>query len=147
MASFSFEPDLAKKYGVNEAIFINSLNHWLNKNAVDKRNIYEGRPWTYNTHEEYTRIFPWLSTDQVKRIITKLRNEKVIETANYAGWNRRTYISLVDTSLLAEDIVVDEGEMEPVAAGDSPSGDSPRGDIASSNGRNRLMQEAISPDA
>ena len=146
MASFSFEPDLAKKYGVNEAIFINSLNHWLNKNAVDKRNIYEGRPWTYNTHEEYTRIFPWLSTDQVKRIITKLRNEKVIETANYAGWNRRTYISLVDTSLLTEDIVVDEGEMEPVAAGDSPSGDSPTGGTASSNRRNRLIQEAISPD-
>ncbi len=109
MSSFSFDENDAKMYGVNEAIFLNSLTHWLNKNAIDGRNIKQEKEdgpyhvWTYNTHEEYTRIFTWLSASQIYRIIEKLKQADVIHTAHFEGYNRRTWIRLRETVRLSKE--------------------------------------------
>lgn len=72
-------PSLARKIGLNEAIFIQQLHYWLK----DSSNIYEGNKWVYNTYEEWQEQFPFWSVSTIRRIINKLEKEKLIIIANY----------------------------------------------------------------
>jgi hypothetical protein len=76
--NYAFNVDLATKYGVNEAIFLNNLIYWINQNEANGTNFYKGRYWTYNTIEAYTKLFPFWSTRQIRTIMDKLEVEGVI---------------------------------------------------------------------
>ena len=136
MSSYSFTESHAKEYGVNEAIFLNSVIHWLNKNAIEDRNIQDGRVWTYNTHEEYTKIFSWLSIDQVKRVIAKLNERKVIEVAHFENRNRRSWVTVCETDLLSEEACKSLGDNRQMQEAESPDG----------TGDSALSHTAESPD-
>ena len=40
-----FDSKLAKWLGLNEAILLQQIHYWLQKNAEDGRNLEEGRYW------------------------------------------------------------------------------------------------------
>lgn len=42
----SFNTDLAKKYGIEEAIFIHNFQFWINHNIANNEKNYDGRTWT-----------------------------------------------------------------------------------------------------
>lgn len=69
-------PSLAEKIGLNEAIMLQQIHYWLRKS----KHTHEGKPWIYNTYQDWGKQFPWWSDRTIKRIVTNLRDKGLIET-------------------------------------------------------------------
>ena len=93
---YSFDSKIAEMYGVNEAIFINNLYFWVKKNEANGKNCFEGTYWTYNTLDAYSRLFPFWTVNQIRRIIEKLRKAEVIKVGNFnkLGFDRTQWYTL-----------------------------------------------------
>lgn len=78
-----FNVGIAKEYGVVEAVIINHLFFWIMKNVSNGKHFYDGRWWTYSSLQAFVSFFPYLSIDQIKRIITKLHKDGFIIKGNY----------------------------------------------------------------
>lgn len=83
MNEYHFSAELAKRYGVEEAIVLHNLAYWVKKNAIDGRNIHDGRAWTYSSQEAFTAWFPWWSRRQIQRIMKSLEQQEVVIKSNY----------------------------------------------------------------
>ena len=94
--NFQFDSEIAKLYGVNEAIFINNIYFWINHNIANNKHFHDGRFWTYNTKKAFTELFPFWSYEQVKNIIKKLIEKDVLLTANFNenSWDKTCWYSL-----------------------------------------------------
>ena len=97
-----FNIELAKKLGIEKAIFLHNLYYWLQHNAANNKNLFECSYWTYNTKKAYTEIFPYMSYDKVKRIISELREDNIIKTGNYATdkMNHTLWYAFTDCGLV-----------------------------------------------
>ena len=86
---FNIEPkvintELACLIGLNEAIVLQQLHYWLEKNKATATNFHDGRYWTYGTVQEYRdRDFRFWSFNTVKRTIAKLTALGFILAGNY----------------------------------------------------------------
>ena len=99
--NYVFNAEIARKFGVNEAIFIQHLYWWQEKNKADNRNFYTteiSRPngektqvsgyWTYNSMKSFTEIFPFWTHRQIQTIIESCRAKEIIYTTQL---NRKKY--------------------------------------------------------
>ncbi len=80
--NYLFNVEVAKKYGVNEAIFLQNMKFWISSNKANGRNFKEGRYWTYNSYEAFQEIFPFWTARQIRTIIDKLVEQGVILKEN-----------------------------------------------------------------
>lgn len=103
---------VAAKYGLEEAIFLDSIVHWYRVNRADGRNYHDGRWWTYNSIAAYTDQFPWWSAKQIRRIAASLRDQGALLTGNYNsnGRDRTIWYSPSDDALALYGIAVDAQE-------------------------------------
>lgn len=75
---------LAKAIGLNEAIVLNQLHYWIEKNKRSKHNFYDGKYWAYNTYEGWQiQDFEYWSVDTIKRTFTKLEKSGLVISGNY----------------------------------------------------------------
>ncbi len=97
----SFNVQVAKHYGVNEAIMLNNLYFWVEKNRANKKNFHDGRYWTYNSQEAFTELFPYWSRHKIQRILSSLEQSGLILKGNYNknNYDRTTWYSLTDQAL------------------------------------------------
>lgn len=97
----SFDIDLAKTYGVNEAILLYNIAFWVAKNTANKQNFFEGRYWTFNSVKAYSDLFPYLSASTIKRALKHLKDEGIILTGNFNNdqHNRTNFYSLTDKGM------------------------------------------------
>lgn len=79
----SFDIKLAEKYGILEAILINHMWFWIEKNRVNDVNYFDGDYWTYNSTRAFNELFPYVSEKQIKYALKHLREEKIIQIGNY----------------------------------------------------------------
>lgn len=77
------EGHVAAKYGLEEAIFLDSIIYWWRTNRDNERNFKEGRWWTYNTLKTYTSRFPWWTDAQIRRIIARCKDKGALLTGNF----------------------------------------------------------------
>lgn len=103
----SFDVDIAKKYGVQEAIFVQNLYFWISKNKANGRHFHDGRHWTFNSINAWIELFPYFSKRQVERILKSLEDSGAILTGNYnaSAYDRTKWYALTDDilSLLESD--------------------------------------------
>ena len=78
-----FMPDLAAKYGHNEAIILNHLIYWIAHNSINGKNRHDERFWTFNPVRKIAEQYPYYSESQVGRYIKSLIKQGVIVTGNY----------------------------------------------------------------
>lgn len=78
-----FDVDIAKEYGVLEAILLNNFLHWIEKNKANGKNYYDGYYWTYNSTRAFNELFPYVSERQIKNALKHLREEGILQTGNY----------------------------------------------------------------
>lgn len=78
-----FDVDIASQYGVDCAIILQNLVHWIAKNIADNRNYYDGRYWTYSTAKALSTIHPYYSERQIRHIIQKLTDYNLIVVGCY----------------------------------------------------------------
>ncbi|MER2039689.1 MAG: conserved phage C-terminal domain-containing protein [Solibacillus sp.] len=71
-------PSLAKKVGLNEAIFLQQLHFRL----LISTNERDGHKWIYKSLAEWNEEFPFWSYDTLKRIVSKLEKDGYIFTTN-----------------------------------------------------------------
>lgn len=98
MQGFLFYGDIAKLFGVDEAIMFENFRHWITKNRADERNIFDEKAWTYNSKRYYAEYFNYWSQEQVKRIINSLRKQGVLITANHnkSAYDKTLWYSFSD---------------------------------------------------
>lgn len=104
-------PTLAKKIGLNEALFLQQLHYWLTPTAKYSPHYkeWEGEtlPWIFNTYEAKTTKdnkktgwvvnFPFWSVRTIKRIVSSLKKQKLIivtDKLNNSSTNRTQWYTL-----------------------------------------------------
>jgi hypothetical protein len=78
----------AKKYGVNEAIFLFNIRHWVKENFEHNRNYHDGKHWTYKSIANYALEHELFSKDQIRRYTENLVKKGALLVGNY---NKRKY--------------------------------------------------------
>lgn len=79
----SFDIEVAKEYGIVEAIFIKHFQFWISKNKANGVHQYEDRTWTYNSNKAFAELFPYLSTQSIRTALKHLTDKSVVMTGNY----------------------------------------------------------------
>ncbi len=98
MATHQFDTEIAEIYGVNAAILLNNIAFWIQKNAANDANFFEGRYWTYNSVSAFSKLFPYLSKSQITTALKKLESEGIIQTGNFnqSAYDRTTWYAITD---------------------------------------------------
>lgn len=78
-----FDPEIAKKVGVEEAIMYSNIEFWCSHNKANKKHAYDGYYWTYNSQEAFAEQFPFWSREQIRRILRKLKKNNLIREGNF----------------------------------------------------------------
>ena len=107
----SFDVEMAKDYDVPCAIVIQSFRFWIKKNAANGKNEHDGRWWTYNSKAALTALFPYWSEKQIRTIIDKLKDRKVIMTGNFntVAYDRTLWYAFVDETRFLGDLAHSTG--------------------------------------
>jgi len=98
---YQFDTDVAAQYGVDEAILIQNLSFWIMKNEANGKHYHDGRYWTYNSIEAFTKLLPFWTARQIRRILQSLQDKGVIITGNYntSAYDRTTWYAFSDSYL------------------------------------------------
>ncbi|WP_060667128.1 hypothetical protein [Bacillus sp. CHD6a] len=76
-------PGLAKKIGLNEAIFLQQIHYWNEINKKANNNYRDGYHWTFNSGKDFLEQFPFWSKKTIQRTITRLEKLKLLVSGNY----------------------------------------------------------------
>lgn len=129
--NYSFSIEHAKQYGVDEAIMLHNFIFWITQNLANNKHQHDGRTWTYNTQNAFTRLFPFWSRDQVKRVLNSLINQGVLVTENY---NKLSFDKTLWYAFKNENLFI--GDFKKTAS--SP--------IKSTIGQNHPIEREVSPN-
>jgi uncharacterized phage protein (TIGR02220 family) len=78
-----FDVNVAMKYGVNCAVLLQNIWHWVKKNEANGTNFHDGYYWTYNSTRAFAELFPYLTKRQIEKALTTLKDDGIIKTGNY----------------------------------------------------------------
>lgn len=93
-----FDIDLAKKYGILEAVLLDNFCFWTVKNAANEVHIHDGRVWTYNSVKAFCEMMPYASSKQIRRALSHLEADGLIVTGNFnnSPYDRTKWYALTD---------------------------------------------------
>ncbi len=101
---------VALHYGLEEAIFLDSIIFWYKENRANQRNYRDGRWWTFNSISAFEKLFPWWSGKQLRRIIASCKEKGAILSGNYSSDQRdRTLWYTPSDELLTLYGIIQEG--------------------------------------
>lgn len=94
----TFDVELATKFGLNNAIFLQDLAFWIEFNRKRDKAFRDGRYWTYSTMEEISERHPYWTKNQVRHIIDTCKKNGWIFVEHYdqSNYNRRNWYSIRD---------------------------------------------------
>ena len=104
---YNFNSRNAILFGVDEAIFLEKLIQLIfEKKAIKNTEEYGKQTWIKISGKQFTKIFPFWTTSQTKRIINSLKKQKIIQThlfnpsmenhtKSYALKNEEDFISII----------------------------------------------------
>lgn len=89
------------EYGIEEAILIENLVHWIQKNKANNKHYHDGRYWTYNSAKAFAEQFPYMNESKIKRVIGKLIEVGVVMKGNYNEnqYDRTCWYTFTDKGL------------------------------------------------
>jgi hypothetical protein len=110
----SFNTEIAAIYGIEEAVILNNLTFWIEKNAANGVNFNDGRYWTYNSVNAFGELFPYLSKKRIYRALVNLENDGAIISGNYneKAYDRTKWYALSDKYLSESLDSIDFPKME-----------------------------------
>lgn len=79
----SFNVAIAKEYGIVEAILLQHIYFWIQKNKANNKHFYDNNYWTYNSTKAFSELFPYLTERQIKYYLKKLIDLGIIIKGNY----------------------------------------------------------------
>lgn len=110
----TFDTDLAREYGVDIAIVVNNIAFWLQKNKANKKHIYDGKVWTYNTTKAFTELFPYWTDNQIRRILDNMQKAGIIEVGNYnaTAYDRTKWYTFTDAFVKTHTSICENTQMD-----------------------------------
>lgn len=79
----SFNIEIAKEFGVLEAILLNNMWFWIEKNKANNVNYFDNEYWTYNSVNAFNKLFPYASERKIQYSLKKLIKEGILIKGNY----------------------------------------------------------------
>lgn len=79
----SFDINIAKEIGINEAIVLKFIWYWIEKNKANEEHYYNDRYWTYNSNKALCKLFPYMTSKQIRYVIDNLAKKGVIIKGNF----------------------------------------------------------------
>lgn len=97
-----FDIEDAIKHGVDVAIMMQNLKFWIIKNHANKKNRFDDHTWTYNSAEAFAILFPYWNVKQIRYILRKMLDDKIIISGNYnkIKMDRTAWYAFSDESFL-----------------------------------------------
>lgn len=94
----SFDIEIAKEYGIEEAIILKNICFWVQKNAANEKHFHEGKYWTYNSKKAFSELFPYMTESKIKYALDNLKKSGLIETGNYneSSYDRTLWYTLTE---------------------------------------------------
>lgn len=83
----NFNVNLAVTLGINQAILLNNLYYWIEKNRANNKHYYDGRYWTYNSAKAFCDMFPYMSERAIRYALEGLVEKRIIIKGNYNKLN------------------------------------------------------------
>lgn len=84
---YQFDTNIAKLYGVDEAIFVHNIFYWVAHNEANGTNLKEHDgvvyAWTHNSLKAFSIIFPFWSHRQLERIVKSCIDKKLVIAVNH----------------------------------------------------------------
>lgn len=95
----SFDVDIAENLGLLEAILLNNIWFWIEKNKANNENYYDNCYWTYNSSKALGKLFPYASERQIQTALKKLINSGILKIGNYnkSPYDRTLWYALTPT--------------------------------------------------
>ena len=96
-----FNVEVAKMYGVEEAILIHNIFFWVKKNVANDRHKHDGRYWTYNSSKAFAELFPYFNEKKIYRLLSDMCQKKILIKGNFNknAFDRTMWYSLSDETL------------------------------------------------
>ena len=96
-----FDVELAKEYGILEAILLDNFCFWTSKNVANGVHIHDGHVWTYNSVKAFAEMMPYASPKQIRSALSHLETDGLIITGNFnkSHYDRTKWYSLTDKAL------------------------------------------------
>lgn len=93
-----FDVELAKQYGMVEAVLLNHFEYWIELNRANGKNYFEGRYWTFNSMKAFAEIFPYLSEKKIRNALKNLQDAGLILTGNFnkSAYDRTLWYAFSD---------------------------------------------------
>ena len=98
----SFDVEIARRYGILEAILLQNIFFWIEKNKSNGNHYYDNNYWTYNSNKAFAEMFPYSSEKQIRTALERLRKENILITGNYnkAGFDKTLWYAITDKGYL-----------------------------------------------
>lgn len=110
MMNHSFDILIAKKYGVECAIFLNNMAYWIQKNSANHRNFKNGKFWTFNSHKAFGILFPYWTRQNIRTIIDKCIKKDLIcrDNFNENPYDKTNWYSFTEKGLSLFNLLKDQ---------------------------------------
>lgn len=94
----SFNVNVANLYGIEEAILLENIYFWCQKNKANEKHIINGKVWTYNSAKAFAEQFPYMTESKIYRTLKKLEDNGLIETGefNNTAYDRTKWYTVTD---------------------------------------------------
>jgi hypothetical protein len=109
-----FNTEEAKKYGIEGAILIYNIRFWILKNKANNRNFINGRYWTYNSVDAFSKLFTYMSRQKIARELRKLEELGVLvsDVLSENKYDKTKWYSLSETVLNHENTIVQNDNID-----------------------------------
>ena len=80
----------AELIGIDKAVILYNIEFWLQKNKANNRHIHDGYVWTYNSASAFAKLFPYMSTKKISRLLFEMSRDGILISGNFnkAGYDR-----------------------------------------------------------
>lgn len=96
----SFNIEIAEKYGIEKAVLLENFYFWIKKNKANKKNLHEGRCYTYNTAEAFAELFPYIKERRIAQLLREMENEdNLLLSGQFFNYDRTKSYTLTDFAL------------------------------------------------
>ena len=98
---YSFDVNAAARYGVEEAILLDHIRFWCEKNAANPDCKKEGRCWMYASAARLAEHFPFWSVPKIRRLLKSLVRQGALLEGRFGrfAFDRTLWYAISETAL------------------------------------------------
>ena len=96
----SFNVEIAKQYGIEKAVILENFYFWIKKNQANKKNMHDGKAYTFNTASAFAELFPYIKERQIAQLLREMESEDdLLLSGQFNNYDRTKSYTLTDKAL------------------------------------------------